>query len=554
MSFPFAVFRFPGVRAIAAAVALSLPAALHAQRVLGPATDATVVPRGMLRVTAGPEWARGHERYSAGRGRVAKGEVEPFAADFNLDSLGPGQLPALAAVSAGVRSIVGGTSGLPVTLGALETRFDVSVARTPILVEYGVTRRLTIGAMFPLVKTWTEVSLQPNKSRDGSTVGLNPRGYTTNQVVVSQLQAAAQALGQLLQSCVGSTAPGCTAVNADRARAQALVQSATAAATGVESVYGTSAAKPGSRFAPADSSTLQRSIASRLGALSTDFAAFLGAPPSGTGWITARPVGATQFSWGNLQRVLTDTAYGIGADSLISVGMNRLGDVEVGGRFLLFDGLGGIPQRATPSGVRLRLAVEGVVRFGTATRDSIHHFADVGTGDGQRDLEGRVMADLLFGRRAWASVSARYTLQQADEIRQRVPGATPDPFPAASRIAVLQRDLGDAVSLEVSPRYVLSDNLGLSATWQLYRKGSDRYTGSAGPELALLESGSEQVLQRALVSVTYSTMAQYFQQKARTPMEVSLTVGRSLAGSGMMKQSVTALTVRVYNQLLEGRR
>ena len=560
MSFPFPVLRslaFRGLirRATAAAAVLALPTALHAQRVLGPTTDATVVPRGMLRVTTGPEWTRGHERYSAGRGRVPKGEVEPFAADFNLDSLGPGQFPALAAVSAGVRSIVGGTSGLPVTLGPLETRFDVSVARTPIHVEYGLTRRLTIGAMFPLVKTWTEVSLQPNKNRDGSTVGLNPRGYATNQTVVSQLQAAAQALGQLLQSCSGSTAPECTAVNADRARAQALVQSATAAATGVESVYGTSAAKPGSRFAPADSSTLQRSIASRLGALSADFLAFLGAPLTGTGWITARPVGATQFSWGNLQRVLTDTAYGIGADSLISVAMNRLGDVEVGGRFLLFDGVGGIPQLARPSGVRLRLAVEGVVRFGTATRDSIHHFADVGTGDGQRDLEGRVMADLLMGRRAWASVSARYTLQQGDEIRQRVPGTASDPFPDASRIAVLQRDLGDAISLEVSPRYVVSDNLGLSATWQLYRKGSDRYTGSAGPELALLESGSDQVVQRALVSVTYSTLAQYFQQKARTPMEVSLTVGRSLAGSGgVMKQSVTALTVRVYNQLLEGRR
>jgi hypothetical protein len=192
--------------------------------------------------------------------------------------------------------------------------------------------------------------------------------------------------------------------------------------------------------------------------------------------------------------------------------------------------------------------------LGTAARDSIHHFGDVGTGDGQRDFEGRVMADLLLGRRAWATVAARYTVQQADEIRQRVPSGVVDPFPGASTIAVLQRDLGDAFSLEVSPRWVVSDNLGVGASWQMYRKATDRYTGSAGTDLALLASGSDQMRQRALVSVTYSTMAQYFQRKARTPMEVSLTVGRSLAGhGGTMKQSFTGLTVRVYNQLMERR-
>lgn len=546
---------FPAATRLALVAFLTTPLLAGAQRVLGPGTDATVLPRGMLRVTTGPEWARGHERYASGTGRTAKGEVEPFASDFNLDSLGERQLPALAAVSAGVRNIVGGTSGLPVTLGPLESRFDVSVARTPIHVEYGVTSRLTIGAMFPLVKTWTEVSLQPNRLRDGSTVGINPRAYGSNLTVVTQLQAAVQALTQLLTTCVGSTAPSCTAVNADRARAQALVQSATTAVTGIENVYGTSTTKPGSRYAPADSSALQRSIAARLTALDTDFKSFLGAPGSGTSWVSARPIGATQFSWGNLQRVLTDTAFGIRSDSLISVPMNRLGDMELGARFLVFDGAGGVPQQARLSGVRLRLAVEGVVRLGTGTRDSLDHFADVGTGDGQRDLEGRVMADLLLGRRAWASVAARYTLQQADEIRLRVPRFAGEPFPARSQVATLQRDLGEAFAVEVSPRYVVSDNVGLSATWQLYRKSADSYTGDAGVDVTSLQAGSDRMLQRAMVSITYSTMAQYFRRQARTPMEFSFSVGRSLSGNGgAMKQSITALTMRVYNQLLEGRK
>ncbi len=542
-------------RLLAALAAFLLGGDAGAQRVLGPTADATVLPRGMLRVTTGPEWGRGHERYATGNGGPARGAVEPLAAAFNTDSLGGTQLPALAAVASGLRDIVGGAAGLPITLGALETRFDVSVARTPIHIEYGLTRRITLGAMFPLVKTWTEVSLQPNRTRDGSTVGINPNQFAANLSVVSQLQAAGQALTQLVVSCTGSTTPACAAVNADRLRALALVQSATTVANGIEAVYGTSTAKRGNRFVPADSSTLQRSVAARLATLSSDFADFLGPPPTGTGWITARPVGATQFSWGNLQRVLTDTAFGIGVDSLTSVGISRLGDVELGARVLLVDGVGGVPQRATTGGVRLRLAVEGVVRLGTGTRDSLHHLADIGTGDGQRDLEGRVMADLLLGRRAWASVAARYTLQQADQIRTRVPGAFVDPFPRASSIQTIDRDLGESYSLEVSPRWIVSDNVGVSGSWQLYRKGDDTYLDSAGADLPVLSFGSEQMLQRAMVSVTYSTMAAYFQGRARTPMEVSLSAGRTLSGyGGTYRQSLMSLTLRVYNQLLEGRR
>ena len=122
-------------------------------------------------------------------------------------------------------------------------------------------------------------------------------------------------------------------------------------------------------------------------------------------------------------------------------------------------------------------------------------------------------------------------------------------------MATLRRDLGEAFAVEVSPRYVVSDNVGLSATWQLYRKSADSYTGDAGVDLTSLQAGSDRMLQRAMVSITYSTMAQYFRRQARTPMEFSFSVGRSLSGNGgAMKQSITALTMRVYNQLLEGRK
>ena len=145
-----------------------------AQRVTGPTEDATVLPRGVARVTVSPTWHRYHERFADGLGRQRKGEVEPLAADFDLDSLLPSVFPGLSRVETELRSILGATGALPITAGRLQTRFDANVAYTPILGEFGVTSRLTLGVMVPLVKTRTEISVNPNAGGVGATVGLNP--------------------------------------------------------------------------------------------------------------------------------------------------------------------------------------------------------------------------------------------------------------------------------------------------------------------------------------------------------------------------------------------
>ncbi|MCC6319360.1 MAG: hypothetical protein IT361_16935 [Gemmatimonadaceae bacterium] len=537
-----------------------------AQRVLGPATDATVLPRGMVRVSLSPTWERGHERYADGYGRTKKGSVESLAADFNLDTLGLAQLPALGAVNLGVRSILGGTGALPLTLGTLSTRFDRSIATTPFAIDVGVTRRLMVGVVIPFVSTRTEVSLDPNPGGTNATVGLNSaylsgtagsNARARNQGVVTQLTSAAQQLQALLQQCMGNTAPACSAVNADRAGAQALVAAATSAATGIEGVYGVSATKPGSRYAPWQNGSVHKLVEARLGNLSTSFAGFLGAP-TGASWIDARGLtGAAPMGYADFQRIVTDPAYGVAADSLISVELSRPGDIEFGAKFVVFDAFGlQPPQRGAPGGVRVRFALGGAYRLGTALQDSVDLFADVGTGDGQTDLEGRAFLDLLVGTRFWASAVARYTVQQADEIVRRVPRVAHEPFPPASNRIAVQRDLGDMLAIEVSPRWVVTDHFALTGSWHFVRKGEDTYASVGTPaggstlDLSLLAQGTAQSSQRALLSFTYSNLAHYFRRRARAPMEVSFTIGRTLSGWGNApKQTVSGLSMRVYNQL-----
>lgn len=520
----------------------------------------------MVRVTVSPTWHRYHERFADGLGRVAKGEVEPLAADFDLDSLGPGVFRGLTSVQSGLQSILGSSNPLAITAGRLQTRFDASVATTPLVAEFGLTNRVTLGVMVPLVKTRTEVSVNPNPSGSGATVGVNPaltnaQARALNASVVSQLNAAAAQLQQRLLDCNGSSDPTCAAINANRAAAQQLVVSAGAAAIGIENVYGVAVDRPGSLFAPVHGSIVQGSVETRLASLSNDFAGFLGVPGGAAAWITSQPVGAPPMAYSDFQNVVYDSAGGIMGDTLRSVEVNTVGDVELGAKVLLFDSFGGVPpQRATLGGVRVRLSVAAFYRFGTGQIESASNFADIGTGDAQDDIEGRVFADLLLGRRFWTSFVARYGIQQADVQFFRVPDAPHQPFPPASRQIALNRDLGDYLSAEVTPRFILTDNIAFSGTWAMFSKEEDAYTlgpssgvdpdSVAAVNPGVLALGSARREQRVLASITYSNLAAYYNNRARVPMEVSLTVGRTIAGDGNApKASITALSFRFYNRI-----
>lgn len=541
---------------LAASIALTAP--LGAQRVVGAGDDATVLPRGMLRVSITPTWNRYHERFADGRGVAARGTRESLAAGLAGDSLGPARFPMLAPLEGSLRTLLGVTGGLPVSLGRFDARYDAAVTVTPIALEYGLTRRITLGAVFPNVTSRTEVSLVPNPGGTTGTVGLNP-GYaiagarTTNLAVLTQLTSATQQLQQALQSCAGSTDPGCTTINAQRQRAQSLVTQATAAAAGIVSVYGVASDRPGSRLAPVGGSALHSRVVSHLGSLASDFATFLGAPASGSSWIAARPVGAPPIGYRDFQLLLADPAYGIAGDSLRSVQARRPGDIEVGGKFLLYDAFGArAPQTVEPTGIKARVALGAVYRLATGTPDSVDHFADIGFGDGQADMEGRLFVDVLMGRRFWVSAVARYAVQQADELTLRVPTQPVEPFPPAASRTILRRDLGDALSLDLTPRWVVSDNIAFAGQWQYYRKGSDAFAATtAGTDPAILSFGTEMSWQRAGVAVTYSTMTPYFRRKARTPLDITLGTARTLSGrDGAPAASVTTLALRVYNQIL----
>ncbi|HEX4932680.1 MAG TPA: hypothetical protein VFV33_05830, partial [Gemmatimonadaceae bacterium] len=431
---------------LCAALAL-LPVTALAQRALGPSDDATVVPKGLVRIGIQPTWGRANERFSDGLNGRTKGASERLAIDYDVDSLNPARFEPLRAIQGSLQTLAG-KSAIASSLGRLRVDYDLSTVVMPITAEFGLTRRLTLGALVPYVRTRNEVSLIPNPGRSEGTLGINPArtlagARAQNLTLYNQIGGAVTQLQNLLTSCAGSTAPSCSAINADRARAQALATTGAAVAAAVAGVYGTKAGE-GSRYAPVEGGALQTGIVARLTALSTDFTSFLGAPSGRTAWIDARPVGAPLMGYADFTTLVTDPAFGIGADSLITYERAELGDVEFGGKFLLYDALGARPpQRTDWRGVRMRVAIGGAYRLGTARVRSADAFADFGSGDGSQDIEGRLFADVLVGRRFWTSVVARYGIQNADEQILRIPDVPNAPFPALYRRQTVARDLGD---------------------------------------------------------------------------------------------------------------
>lgn len=535
-------------------LACGLPFPAGAQRVLGPWEDATIAPRGTLRAGIATEWSRANERF-----RRSGGGVEPLGSDFSRDSLGIFEIESLRGLRPQLE-ILSGLAAVPVTLGGLQVRLERTAYTTPITLELGVTSRFAIRAVIPYVKNRVEAFTFPNTGRTGN-VGVNPAldvgaARVQNTLVVSELQAAALALQNELARCLGSTDPSCDTVNMNRTAAEALVQTTGTVAGGVASVYGSDVV-PGSPFVPVAGTAVETAVQNRLTSLNDQFTTLLGAAPAGQ-WIATRPVPAAPLAFTDFQRALTDPAFGIAGRPLADVEHSHLGDIEIGAKLVLLE-----PRRAAgapPPTAGLRLAVAALYRLPTAQLDLPDDFADVGTGDGQPDLELRGFLDVLAGPRFWASAVARYGMQMADEPTLRITDAPGLPFPALFRQQQVERDLGEFVEFEVAPRWVPNETFAISANYRYRSKATDTYGGfqasATGPggiavplDAATIGISTAEHEHRVGMGITFSTVRGYALRRSRWPMEVSLLHTQVISGDAVPKTFATAVSFRFYRRL-----
>jgi hypothetical protein len=554
------------LRPLVLSLALAAGAAWHpaaAQPSLGAFEDATVLPFGTLRTGWRSQWMRVYDRYGVNTPGRTTGMLEPLGVDLTFDALTGAQYAPLTPIQTSVRAL----AGLPeftASLGRVSTAQRNNQLVTPWSLEFGVTSRVTIGAMIPLVSAVSDVDLRVNTNTHLATVGFNPTRATAavisaNGALLTQFDAAASALTARLASCAATpSGPGCAALNANAAQAHALIQDATAFATGLGTLYGGRAGSGGAPFVPLVGSTAQSAIEARVAALKTQYAAF-----GSTGITASAPLGAqAPFTVGDLNTLLTDSTFGIRARAIESRVLHGTGDAEFTLKVNLIDGIGRAryARLLPPKGLHVRQSFGALYRLGSGTLDLADDFVDQGSGDHQTDIGVQSFTDLVWGDKWWMSVIARYTAQLADTRAMRI--ATPGtPFPAAYTEQRVSRDLGDVIEFELNPRYTVNQYVSLAAHYRYRSKSADQYTGSFSTtdllgkavtlDASVLDAETAQQEHRFGWGISYSSLSAVSRNKAKWPFEISYVHYETTRGSGgtVPKTNADQVMIRAYTRL-----
>ena len=132
--------------------------------------DARMLPRGTFRLRALTAWTRIDAVYGA-LGDSAHG-ARPLGTLFGAHDLGAREIPLLSQAEAALRTLTGNSS-LALDVGRLVTTADSRIVITPLALEYGLSNRLTIGVMVPVVQTHSTVLVQLNPRA----LGIVPKSY-----------------------------------------------------------------------------------------------------------------------------------------------------------------------------------------------------------------------------------------------------------------------------------------------------------------------------------------------------------------------------------------
>jgi hypothetical protein len=515
----------------------------RAQAGLSHLDDATMVPKGDVRLQAITAWIRFDSRFApAGSAK----STYPLGDEFSFESLGAAQLPALSATQNSIQTLSG--SPFSLSLGAMWSAMDARVVVMPLSLEYGLFHRLTVGAMLPLVRTRMNIMLRVNPRGTEGNVGVNPAGVSDaalaqDSAVVAQLTSAAAALQATLQACQANAAsdPNCPQILAREPDVTALLQTAAQFAANFSAVYGADAQTRGGAVVPLAGSGADGLIRARLTAYDSSFQAFLTSAPRITATPAAAggPVGTRDFA-----NLLHDPAIA-GFDSLSSTVRVGPGDLELSARYLLFDGFADSATAANPAGLHGRATLTGVVRLPTGQLAAATNPLDIATGHGATAATARMALYSQWGRRVGLSAAASYTQSFGTTRTGAYPVAQGAPFPP-STADVYPYTPGAVMSVEIAPRYMLTRLMGVSAVYDFRHVASNDLgtlaSGSGGPAITPVATidgvtSAPGTMQSAGFGITYSTVTEYDRGRAALPIDLTFTHLEAISGAARMPKS-----------------
>jgi hypothetical protein len=547
----------------------------NAQRVLGVGDDALVLPRGVFRLRTIGQWTGFNERYGMDTPGRPNGALEPLGIDFTLDTIGVRQFPNLATLQAGLQTLTGNPNWYA-TLGNTQVNLRDRVTAYPIVLDLGLTNRISLAVLIPYVQTHSSVFFNVNTNGTQGNLGFNPASIganaaavTQNTTMYTQFINASNALEGSIAACQANpgVSPSCPALLANQASASSLITQSRLFAGGTVGPVGGAFSPTGgvytaSPFVPIVGTDAQLSIEARVQAFKALYASFLGA---GNPITTNGPFASqNRLTLPDAQRILTAVPFGIVADPLTSTGHSHVGDIDLGGKFLLFDSFGGSTEaRYSPKGLNFRTAVAGVFRLPTGQVESPNNFVDVGTGRGAKTIEGRWYGDVLLGSRFWQSFVVRFNKPFSDTQEMRIIDLPNEELAPVYRRQTVDRTLGSAFEFETTPRIVINDFFAISGQYVYRHKQQDHYKGTFTIPQAVtgyaditldastLDLETEQTEHRLGGGISFSNLYSFEQGKAKVPFEVTYLHWQTVKGAGgnQPKFFTDQIALRLYARL-----
>ncbi len=489
------------------------------------AVERTDVPaRGVLRVTFDPRIMTWNDQFTdAGRMKLG--------APLTGDTVGGRYIPVVARLEQNVR-VASGLSSFVASLGAGLLSVRQERRTYPTTAELGLTNRLSVSLMVPMVRVATRASFQ--YSARGANLGVNPLAFNapgargTDSVFFSQFD---QALTQLDQQAAGCAAPPSPCAARDSSARWHAVRDALRS-----SVYGLG--QTGSPFLPLDTSTAGRAIDTTIARIQQGLSVTFGI----AGFDTTVALASDTLSGAAFEQILLNpdpTGFGYSSVPFVRNFRYRLGDIELAAKYRVL------------AGAHYAAAVQALVRLPTGAKDSASDLLRQSIGDHQLDLEGRLMQELSVGP-LWLNVAVRAGTQRPGTQVRRV--APWDAFlvPAAAT-ADLRWDPGDYVGVDVAPLVRLASEFAAGFTAGYFTKARDHYAfqstqdsvalatrmGVATPA-SVLDQGTAQRWLRLGFAVTYHAPS----------VEGGFSIEQTVSGAGLVPgATVYRLVLRATRKL-----
>lgn len=537
--------------ALCTAAGLLLPGAARAQG----GDEAPPPGPGVLRVMVPPVWWRWDQRFGRGTAGRADGQLEPIGLDFVADSFGTSQLPFLGPAETALRSVTGLPS-FTMDIGRTQLALNANVRTLPIALTLGVTRRLSVGVLVPLVRSRVEAFFRLDTTAAGlGNVGVNP-GLSDPTAYAGFLRQVDTVLAALRAQAAGGPATLKAQAQATLDQYAGLLCGLYGVAAGAPAGGGSSCAgsttATGSPFLPLAGSEPGDSIAARLSSaeiayaqLATQYAAQGVTLPV---FDAAFALPSAAVTRDGFERFLTDSVEGVDGDTIGQVLHTRLGDVQLGATYAF-------AERAGWRGL-----VNVTVRLPTGMIDSDRNFIDVGTGQHQLGVEVGTRNDFALGTGFRVVAAVRVGGTKADELWRRVSPPWLPIAPLSSR-ALVRRATGAYVGADLTPTWRVDDAFSIGVRYAFFDQAATHYTyvdpadsARVGLGAGVLDQETATRWMRIGAAVTFSTLERFAAGRASLPYSLTVGYQNTFWGRGGLtpQASLVYITLATYFRLFGG--